>query len=313
MKKMTIRNTFLFLVLIVISGCKTFFEEDITNQTVAILSPARGTVTEIASQTFWWQKVEGAMKYRLQIVTPSFDSTEVLVLDTLVASDKFMVNLFPSVYEWRVRAENSGWQTPWTMGELEIYSTMDLKRQKINLLSPGLMTNKNTNRFEWDELYNAKNYSFVIYKEQWDGVLAVEPTNVEDAFIEAELMDGKYVWGVKAENSTSESLFSQKTLTVDATPPLKPALISPSDGLTASSLTLSFSWNSSDLSSGIARDTLKIYSDKSLTRLMKTIVSDSKNAEISFTDRTVYYWTVRSVDKAGNAGLASSAFSFTVN
>lgn len=313
MRKMTSRNTLIFLILVVISGCKTFFEEDITDQTVAILSPVTGSVTEIASQTFWWQKVEGAMSYRLQIVTPSFDSTEVLILDTLVASDKFMVILFPSVYEWRVRAENSGWQTQWTTGELEIYSTMDLKRQKINLLSPGSMTNKNTNRFEWDELYNAENYSFVVYKDQWDGVLAVEPTNVEDAFVETELMDGKYVWGVKAENSTSQSLFSQKSLTVDTTSPTKPTLALPSDGSTVTGLTLPFSWNSSDLSSGIARDTLKIYSDKSLTKIVKTIVSDSKNAEISFTDRTVYYWTVRSVDKAGNAGLTSSAFNFTVN
>jgi hypothetical protein len=313
MKKMTIRNTLVFLVLLVISGCKTFFEEDITNQTVALLSPATGSTTEIASQTFWWQKLEGDMKYRLQIVSPSFDSSEVLILDTLIASDKFTVVLYPSVFEWRVRAENSVWQTKWTTGELEIYSTLDLKRQKVNLTSPGAMTNKNSNRFGWEELYNAEDYSFVVYQDQWDGILAVEPTKVDGTFIEKELIDGQYVWGVKAENSTSESLFTQKTLIIDSTSPTKPILALPSDGSTVTNLTLSFSWNSSDLTSGIARDTLKIYADKSLTKIVKTIVSDSKNAEISFTDKTVYYWTVRSVDMAGNAGLTSSAFSFTVN
>lgn len=313
MKKIIIRNTALFFVLVVIAGCKTFFEDDITNQTVTLLSPATGTTTEIASQTFWWEKVEGASDYRLQVVTPSFNSTEVLILDTLVSKDKFTVTLFPSVYEWRVRAENSAWQTKWTKSQFQIYSTLDLTRQKVNLLFPGLITNTKNIRFQWDGVVNAKSYSFVAYKDQWNGVSAVTSTKVDTTFFEKELNDGKYVWGIKAVNSISETLYSQKTLIVDTTPPTIPVLSAPSDSAAVTNTNVSFAWNSSDQTSGIAQDTLKVFSDKGLTNIVKIVTSNSKSAEIPFTNRTVYYWTVRSVDKAGNVGKASNAFSFTIN
>jgi len=312
MQKKTIRNTAIFFMLVLIAGCKTFFEEDISNQTVKLLSPSSRTGTEIASQTFWWEKVEGASDYRLQIVTPSFELTETLILDTLIPEDKFLVTLYPSKYEWRVRAENSAWQTQWTKDQLQIYSTLDLTRQKVNLLSPGSLINTKSTRFQWESVLNAKGYSFVAYKDQWDGVSAVTSTKVDTTFFENELNDGKYVWGVKAKNSISETLYSQKSLIVDTTPPAVPDLSLPSDSAVFTTTTISFAWNSSDLTSGTAQDTLKIFSDKSLTKLVKSIASDSKSAEISFSNHSVYYWTVCSVDKAGNAGKTSNVFLFTI-
>jgi len=312
MRKLIFINTAFILVLVAIAGCKTFFEEDITNQTVKLLSPTTGTTTEIASQTFWWEKIDGASDYRLQVVTPSFNSAEDLVLDTLVSTDKFIAVLYPSIYEWRVRAENSVYQSKWTTGQLQIYSTLDLTRQKVNLLSQGLITNTKNIRFQWDGVLNAKSYSYVAYKDKWEGVLAVTSTKVDTTFFEKELNDGKYVWGVKAKNAISETLYSQKTLTVDATPPTIPVLSAPSDSAVVSKTTVSFAWESSDLTSGIGQDTMKVFSDSLLTKLVKSIVSDNKVAEISFTNHAVYYWTVRSVDKAGNAGKASNVFHFTI-
>lgn len=309
---MTIRYTALFFVFVLIAGCKTFFEEDISNQVVTLLSPATGTSTDIASQTFLWEEIEGASDYHLQIVTPSFDSTEALILDTLVSKDRFTVTLFPSVYEWRVRAENSAWQTLWTKSQFQIYSTFDLTRQKVNLLSPGLMSNTKNIRFQWDEVVNAKSYSFIAYKDQWDGIIAVIPTKVDTTFLVNVLGDGKYVWGIKAKNSISETLYSQKSLIVDTTPPTVPTLTTPSDTAKIANMTISFTWNSSDLTSGILQDSLKVFSDSTLTKLVKSVISDSKSAEINFTSRTLYYWTVRSVDKVGNVGKTSNAFRFTI-
>jgi hypothetical protein len=312
MRILKIRNALIFFILVVIVGCKTFFEPDISNNSIKLLSPTTGTETEIASQTFWWEKVDGASDYRLQIVSPSFDSTEVLILDTLVSTDKFIFVLYPSVLEWRVRAENSVYQTNWTMNKLQIYSTSDLTRQKVNLLSPGTVTNSNTIRFQWDGLYNAKSYVFVAFNEKWEEVSAVTPTKVDTTFLEKDFSDGKYVWGVKAKNPISESLYSQKSLIVDTTPPSIPILSSPSDSSAVSSTTVVFTWNSSDLTSGISQDSLKIFSDKSLTNLVKSFACNSKSSEVSFTSHTLYYWNVLSVDKAGNVGLTSNVFSFTI-
>lgn len=312
MRKLKIRNTLLFFVLALTAGCNTFFEEDISNQTIKLLSPTTGIETEIASQTFWWEKVDGASDYRLQIVSPSFVSTEVLILDTLISSDKFTVILYPSVLEWRVRAENSVYKSDWTIGKLQIYSTSDLTRQKVKLLSPGLITKTKNIRFQWDGVSNAKSYTYIAYNDQWEGILAVTPTIVDTTFYEKDFSDGKYVWGVKAKNPTSESLYSQKSLIVDTTPPAMPVLSSPVDSSVVTNSTIVFTWTSSDLTSGISQDTLKIYSDKSLTNLVKYMASDSNSAEISFTNHSVYYWTVCSVDKAGNAGNASSVFTLTI-
>jgi len=312
MKKTTIRNTALFFALVLIAGCNTFFEEDISDQIVKLLSPTTGTTTEIASQTFWWDKVDGASDYRLQIVTPSFDLSEVLILDTLVSTDKFTVTLYPAVYEWRVRAENSAWQTQWMKSQFQIYSNLDLTRQRVNLLSPGLMSNTKSNRYQWDRVNNANSYLFVVYNDLWDGDYAITPTKVDTTFFETELSDGKYVWGLKAKNSISETLYSQKTLIVDTTPPTIPELTSPADSALVSTTTISFAWKSSDPTSGIAQDTLKVFSDAALTKVVKSVVSDSKSAEVTFTNHTPYYWTVCSADKAGNAGKASAPFYFTL-
>lgn len=312
MRNKMIRNKAFMCLLALITGCSTFFEEDISRETIKILSPVAGTETEIATQTFWWEKMEGAAGYHLQIVTPSFDSMEMLILDTLISSDKFMTVLYPSYYEWRVRAENSAWQSQWATNTLKIYATGDLTRQKINLQEPGVITNRKTNRFKWDGLYNAEHYSIVAFKDHWDGLLVIGYTNVDSSFFESELEDGMYIWGVKAVNATSETLYSQKSLLVDTTPPAVPVLLTPSDKVTVANLKVSFSWNSSDKTSGLAHDTLKVFSDKALTKIVKSMVTESKNSEINFTERMVYYWTVCSVDKAGNRKETPNPFSFTI-
>jgi hypothetical protein len=318
MKKSAIRSTTLMFISVFIAGCNTFFEQDISNRTVNLISPAAGISTDVKSQTFLWESVDGASQYRLQIVTPSFDSAKVLVMDTLLmdttgTANKIKVTLYPSDFEWRVRGENSAWKTNWTTSRFEIYSDSDLTRQKVNIVSPGLITNTTYNGFGWDQLNMADSYSFVVYKDRWDGILAVQPTLMTTTFLGIALSDGKYVWGVKAKNPSSETPDMQKSLIVDTTPPAIAVLTSPSDSSVVIGTTISFVWNSSDMTSGIAQDTLKVFSDKGLKSLVKSFVSNSKTATISFTDHITYYWTVRSVDNAGNVSKVSSPFKFTIN
>ena len=313
MRRLTIRITSVFWMLVILTGCNAFFEANITNQSVTLLAPTSGVKTEIATQTFLWEQIDGASDYRLQIVSPSFDSIRVMVLDTIISTDKFSYVLFPSVFEWRVRAQNSVYQSSWALGKLQIYSTTDLTGQKVNLLSPGTITNSNTVNFQWDILYNANHYTLVVYKDLWQGSPALNPTVVDTTFLTSTLTDGNYLWGVKAQNSTSETLYSQKSLIVDSTPPTQPVLSAPSNGSVGTSKTISFTWNSSDLTSGISQDTLKVFSDINLSTLVKSVATASKSAQITFTNPAVYYWTVRSVDKAGNVSLTSNAFGFTIN
>lgn len=63
-------------------GCKEFIEPSIEKKKVELLAPADGTEGVQYSQTFWWEHVEDALKYRLQVVTPNFDRTARLLIDT---------------------------------------------------------------------------------------------------------------------------------------------------------------------------------------------------------------------------------------
>lgn len=298
--------------LLFFAGCNTFFEDDISDETVKLLSPLSGISTDIATQNFWWEKIENAEYYHFQIVSPSFDSTEILLKDTVVTADQFNLTLFPSRFEWRIRAENSAFQTGWSTGKLTVFSTLDLTRQRINLISPGLISGTKSIRFQWDKLYNAKTYSFIVYKENWDGVEAVSPIEGDINTTFQTLNDGKYVWGVKGKNDISETLYSKKELIMDSTPPIAAELISPADSSEINTKTVAFTWDSSDATSGVSHDTLKIFSDKTLKKLEKTVVTENKSAEITFSELKSYYWTVRSVDKAGNVGMVSGTFMFTI-
>ncbi len=312
MRKVRIKNIALALSILVVSGCQTFFEEDITDQKVLLLAPGNNIETDIATQTFWWNQIEGASNYRLQVVTPSFESVESVILDTLTEANRFTKALYPSGFQWRVRAENSGFITDWSERKLLVYSTSDLTRQSVNILSPGTITNNSSVRFEWDALYNAAKYTVIVYNSQWDGVVAVQPTSVTSSFWSKSLEDGHYVWGVKAENADSETIYSQKSLTVDSTPPTVPALKNPVNKSSGTNSKVQFSWYSFDKTSGIAHDTLAIYTDKELTQLVKSVVTNQQSAEISFNNRSTYYWTISSVDQAGNSQKSASSFSFTI-
>jgi hypothetical protein len=308
-------NTMLGIILIAtMAGCDSFFEDDISNRTVELVSPADQVETDILTQTFYWDVVKGASSYRLQVATPSFANSENLVLDTLVTDNKYTYSLFPAEFEWRVRAENSAYHSGWSSSHFTIYSSNDLTRQKVQLVSPhdGKITNSTDISFVWDALYNADNYQIAIYKGSWEGEMVVAPVSVDGTSYEGTLSEGTFFWGVQAQNQTSETSYTIQSMVIDQTPPNVPVLTSPENNSTVTSTSVQFAWKSSDSGSGIAQDTVKIYSDGSLSTLEKAVASSDQQATIDLTDRKTYYWTVLSVDKAGNVGAQASIDTLTV-
>lgn len=102
------RKTLLYMlaVLAFLSGCRDFIEPSIENRKVILLAPGNNTADSLYNQNFWWEPVNDALGYRLQVVTPSFDSINRMIIDTLVQDNKFMLTLEPGRFSWRVRAEN---------------------------------------------------------------------------------------------------------------------------------------------------------------------------------------------------------------
>lgn len=110
----------MLLVLLSFNGCKDVIVTDITKKEVTVISPADQLQSTNKNQLFWWNKVDQATQYNVQIVTPSFAAPDSIILDTILFVDKFYYSLDTANYQWRIRAENSEYKTDYKTFSLEI-------------------------------------------------------------------------------------------------------------------------------------------------------------------------------------------------
>ena len=94
-----------------LSACTDIIEPSVTKQIVTLEAPASGYQSANYTINFWWNAVDHALTYHLQVVTPNFAAPGSLVLDTIVSTYKFSYTLSPGAYQWRVMAENGSTQT----------------------------------------------------------------------------------------------------------------------------------------------------------------------------------------------------------
>lgn len=105
----------LFLTLIMCGGCAEILEKSVTNKQVELSAPYNNLVTTDSIQTFYWQPVDGADSYQLQVVSPNFDSIAKLIVDTTIHSNIFPLTMSMGQYQWRVRAFNGSSTTSFTV------------------------------------------------------------------------------------------------------------------------------------------------------------------------------------------------------
>ena len=115
------RHLKVLLLLLFVTSCEEIIEvEDISNDSVTILAPTDTAVLNITDINFSWNAVEDAEQYKLQIATPDFEMANQIVLDTTITATSFNQTLELGNYEWRVRAENSDYQTVYTIQSFTI-------------------------------------------------------------------------------------------------------------------------------------------------------------------------------------------------
>lgn len=109
------RKVLLLSALLSFIACDDIVEvEDISEAVVTLLAPSNDATLNITTLTFSWQNLEEAESYQIQIATPSFNEALQIVTDSIITSTSFSTTLDANVYEWRVRGENSGYQTQYT-------------------------------------------------------------------------------------------------------------------------------------------------------------------------------------------------------
>lgn len=313
MKKMFFLNLcFLFFLLF---GCKEFIEPSIAKREVVQLAPADGSESTQYSQTFWWEPVEDALKYRLQVVSPDFELTQRLILDTLVETNRFFYTLDPGSYQWRVRAENGSSQTPYSKSAFFIYPS-SIKEQQVQLQLPGnnTLTNQFSNTFTWLKLFGADKYNLQIDTNNFidEEKLFLSETISGQEFIVNFERDKLYKWRVKAKNDTAESKWSAiQQITFDKTPPAKVLLSSPvNNELVTKPVTLRWSATAT-----ATKYQLYAYKTEGRVPYGNKFPVNLTTISYAFTEGVSgekIYWEVKAVDGAGNVGSFSELRSFVI-
>jgi hypothetical protein len=119
MKINSSKITKFILPALLFAGCAEIIEKSLTNEQVMLSAPANNVASSDSLQTFYWQKLDGATSYQLQVVSPNFDSIVKLIADTTVNTNMFPISLDTGQYQWKVRAFNASSTTlfsgPWTL------------------------------------------------------------------------------------------------------------------------------------------------------------------------------------------------------
>lgn len=304
----------LFLILgSVIISCDDIFEKDLDGEEVNIYSPSNELKTQYNSQNFWWEKKEGALYYNFQIVSPSFDQIEKLLIDTNIAGTKFIYTLYPGKFQWRLRPANGSSFGKYVIRTLEIDTTLDLRGQEVILRSPGVdfATNRGSIKFSWDKLYNASDFRFEIKNGGWDGSRYINPVLTQyDTITIGNFAEGTYYWGVQAQNNGSATVFSNRKFLIDRTEPKTPILSEPKDSTKTDGWPATFKWTNTPDGGAAIYDSLVIATDKnfknSSIKFSQKITNQSQQVNLNATGK--YYWKVITVDAAGNMSSWSETY-----
>jgi hypothetical protein len=305
-----------FALLALICSCKEFIEPSITKRQLTLNAPSDNYQSTKYTVNLWWNDVDDALAYRLQVVTPAFDTIGGLILDTLVKSDKFAANLDPGQYQWRVRAENGSSQTAYSDPRSFTVLASSLTEQIQTLSSPSnnSLTNQKNVSFKWNDLYGATKFKIEIDTNNFadENILVYNQTLPGQQLNFIFLRDQTYAWRVRGENDTQQSKWSAvRYITFDATAPDPVTLTAPANGdLTPRPVALK--WN---VVNGADSYKLYVFKNDSTTAYSSAFPARVNTTAYSFNlgnPGEKIFWRVTAIDAAGNEGKSGEIRNFSV-
>lgn len=315
----TINRILLFALAIMTVSCEDIFEEDITDDTVTIISPIKDQKIESNVVKFQWNSLKGADKYRVQI----YDANQSVVLDSLTDKTILSYALTQGDYQWRVRGENFGYQSIYSFPvTFSTFIPEDLKNQLVVIESP-----QNTNYYSvfsnvtltWKSLPNASSYSVEITNtvsgQQVYSNASITGTSVTVSV--PNLIEGSYEWRLKAKNAASETeQYSIRKFYIDTTKPNQVQNQTPANNLPPiTTQPISFTWTASTDSGANSSPIsyrIEFSNDENFTSITQKFNVSSTTYQQTFTTG-IYFWRIIAVDDAGNESTPSTPYKFTIN
>lgn len=283
---------------------------DISKEEVTLIAPANNTVLFSTGVSFSWNAVKNADKYRLQIAKPNFLAPVEIILDTLIVKTSFKKQLNIGKYEWRIKAVNSGYETPYKTNAFEILNNDDFQDNTVILLTPNnnLITKNAVQKLSWQSIIGATEYQLQILDTNNE---VVKEENNPATSINYTFPDGNFSWKVRASNGSKQTLYATRAIVVDTKAPNTPTLAVPADKSTTTTTSINFQYNRTPIAGSIEKDSLYVYTENALTNLK---FKEQVNSPYSKTlTAGTYFWFVKSFDQAGNTSNRSTVFSFTIN
>jgi hypothetical protein len=301
-------------VCIAFCACDEIIDPDISNKKVSLYSPSDSVTITANTVLFKWNALEGAAKYRLQVVSPSFSAIATVLADTIITNTQFSLALSKGSYQWTVSAINNTATAYSDTLSLTVALSGDLSLSTVtNLYPKNAIASKNIS-FSWDKVYSAKKYIVAIWNPSWQVGTQIIDTVTTNQYSITDLAEGSYEWGVKAYNDSTETTYSHFPLIVDVTVPILSTLSSPADQFIQSSTSVTFEWTRAPDSGSSLYDSLFVATDNlfntTTTYLVKEKFTGTSTTQ-TITNTGTIYWRVRTCDAAGNKSVYSATRSFT--
>jgi hypothetical protein len=325
--KLFLKYLFSLLIIAFVAACtKDFITKNITKETVNIIAPADNLTTSNNTITFWWDEIDGAEKYNLQIVKPSFSAIQQLVVDTNITGTKFNHTFTPGTYQWRIRATNNAGSTAYITRTIVIDTTSNLANVSVASLLPNTnyLTGSKTINFSWSAL-NAADYYEILVKDAAGSIIvntnSITATSYSYAFTNTS--DVVYNWSVKAFNSSGFSQYNTaRTFTIDITAPPVSSVLFPAYGaVNVSGINDSLKWTRA--STDTKSDSIVISLDSNFTSYLTRAKVYGTKLKISSlsppltapspSGNNYYWWRIISIDSVRNMSAASNRYKFKLN
>lgn len=314
----TTNKFILVLLTLFVLSCEDVFEDNISDDTIYTISPKEDTTIESNVVNFQWNNLDGAKKYRLQVL----DKNESIVLDSLVSKTSLNCPLLPGTYKWKVRGENFGYESRYSdPTTFSMVVSNDLSNQQVVLSSPDSnMYRNNTNvTLKWHKLAAATSYKVEVLNTTTGETVYTAENIIETSVpITSNITkDGKYLWKVKGVNSTSETLqFSTRTFMIDTVVPNLPQNSLPANNaVVTKNVATAYSWVSL-ADTGTAQSplihTIEFSTTNTFTSIFFTTNNSTTTYQHTLTTAGDYYWRIKTSDAAGNVSAYSAPFKVTV-
>lgn len=302
------------LLSLLLNSCQDLVEKDVSHYNVTLMAPTDNAILVSNLVAFKWEISEQVPTYRFQLATPSFESADKFVSDTLLSEGILSLSLKQGHYEWRVRAENGGSFGQYITRTLYVDSLTDLSKQSIVPIGPpGGSFFKDTNVvFSWNRIDLATNYFLHISKDSSSGDQYYANPSIASTSITLPLAEGKYYWRIRALNDISATPFSKYFfLLIDRSAPKESDPGFPLDNTTISAITVTFSWtrDANDKGSPIS-DSLLINTEGGV--LVRALYTNQLSAKIDSLPNGNYLWKLKSFDAVGNTSGYSVVRKFTI-